>query len=203
MGGGTTDIALYFDESIRHTAVVGLGGKNVTSDIAIGIRTPVEKAEEIKKRFGCAYSSLVKSDEYISVPGVGGREQREVSKAVLASIIEPRVEEILSLALREIKRTEYADMLGAGVVLTGGCALMDGIQELAEKVFEMPVKIGYPTGFGGLTEAAKSPVHATGVGLCMYGVKHAKAKKGRKGGSQDENFKKIVDKMKLWVKEFF
>jgi cell division protein FtsA len=203
MGGGTTDIALYFDESIRHTAVVGLGGKNVTSDIAIGIRTPVEKAEEIKKRFGCAYSSLVKSDEYISVPGVGGREQREVSKAVLASIIEPRVEEILSLALREIKRTEYADMLGAGVVLTGGCALMDGIQELAEKVFEMPVKIGFPTGFGGLTEAAKSPVHATGVGLCMYGVKHTKGKKGRKGGSQDDNFKKIVDKMKLWVKEFF
>jgi cell division protein FtsA len=201
--GGTTDIALYFDESIRHTAVVGLGGKNVTSDIAIGIRTPVEKAEEIKKRFGCAYSSLVKSDEYISVPGVGGREQREVSKAVLASIIEPRIEEILSLALREIKRTEYADMLGAGVVLTGGCALMEGIQELSEKVFEMPVKIGVPTGFGGLTEAAKSPVHATGVGLCLYGVKNAKAKKGKRGGGQDDNFKKIVDKMKIWVKEFF
>jgi cell division protein FtsA len=203
MGGGTTDIALYFDESIRHTAVVGLGGKNVTSDIAIGIRTPVDKAEEIKKRFGCAYSSLVKSDEYISVPGVGGREQREVSKAVLASIIEPRMEEILSLALREIKRTEYADMLGAGIVLTGGCALMDGIQELAEKVFEMPVKIGVPTGFGGLTEAAKSPVHATGVGLCLYGVKNAKVKKGKKSGSQDDNFKKIFDKMKIWVKEFF
>jgi cell division protein FtsA len=203
MGGGTTDIALYFDESIRHTAVVGLGGKNVTSDIAIGIRTPVEKAEEIKKRFGCAYSSLVKSDEYISVPGVGGREQREVSKAVLASIIEPRIEEILSLALREIKRTEYADMLGAGVVLTGGCALMEGIQELSEKVFEMPVKIGVPTGFGGLTEAAKSPVHATGVGLCLYGVKNAKAKKGKRGGGQDDNFKKIFDKMKIWVKEFF
>jgi len=202
MGGGTTDIALYFDESIRHTAVVGLGGKNVTSDIAIGIRTPIEKAEEIKKRYGCAYSALVKNDEYISVPGVGGREQREVSKAVLASIIEPRLEEILSLALREIKRTEYSDMLGAGVVLTGGCALMEGIQELAEKVFEMPVKIGFPTGFGGLTEAAKSPVHATGVGLCMYGVKHAKAKKGRKGGG-DDNFKKIFDKMKIWVKEFF
>jgi cell division protein FtsA len=203
MGGGTTDIAIYFDESIRHTAVVGLGGKNVTSDIAIGIRTPIERAEEIKKQYGCAYSPLVKSDEYISVPGVGGREQREVSKAVLASIIEPRLEEMLSLTLREIKRTEYADMLGAGVVLTGGGALMEGIQELAEKVFEMPVKIGVPTGFGGLTEAAKSPVHATGVGLCIYGVKHGRSKKGKKSSAADDNFKKIFDKMKAWVKEFF
>ena len=203
MGGGTTDIALYFDESIRHTAVVGLGGKNVTSDIAIGIRTPMEKAEEIKKKYGCAYSALVKNDEFISVPGVGGREQREVSKVVLSSIIEPRLEEILSLALREIKRTEYADMLGAGVVLTGGCALMEGIQELAEKVFEMPVKIGVPTGFGGLTEAAKSPVHSTGVGLCMYGVRQLNAKKVRKGGGGEDSFKKVFDKMKVWVKEFF
>ena len=203
MGGGTTDIAIYFDESIRHTAVVGLGGKNVTSDIAIGIRTPIERAEEIKKQYGCAYSPLVKGTEYISVPGVGGREQREVSKAVLSSIIEPRLEEILSLALREIKRTEYADMLGAGVVLTGGGSLMDGIQELSEKVFEMPVKLGIPTGFGGLTEAAKSPVHATGVGLCMYGMEQMKNRKGKKIISGDDNFKRILDKMKSWVKEFF
>lgn len=204
MGGGTTDIAIYFDESIRHTAVVGLGGKNVTSDIAIGIRTPIDRAEEIKKQYGCAFSPLVKSTEYLSVPGVGGREQREVSKAVLSSIIEPRLEEILSLALREIKRTEYADMLGAGVVLTGGGSLMDGIQELAEKVFEMPVKLGVPSGFGGLTEAAKSPIHATGVGLCMYGVEQSKkSTKGKKTMQGDDNFKKIFDKMKSWVKEFF
>lgn len=203
MGGGTTDIAIYFDESIRHTAVVGLGGKNVTSDIAIGIRTPVERAEEIKRQFGCAYSPLLKGTEYISVPGVGGREQREVSKAVLAGIIEPRLEEILSLALREIKRTEYSDMLGAGVVLTGGGALMDGIQELSERVFEMPVKIGVPSGFGGLTEAAKSPIHATGVGLCMYAMEQSKNRKSKKSISGDDNFKKIFDKMKVWVKEFF
>jgi len=203
MGGGTTDIAIYFDESIRHTAVVGLGGKNVTSDIAIGIRTPIDRAEEIKRQYGCAYSPLVKGNEYISVPGVGGREQREVSKAVLASIIEPRVEEILSLALREIKRTEYADMLGAGVVLTGGGSLMDGIQDLAEKVFEMPVKLGIPTGFGGLTEAAKSPIHATGVGLCMFGMDQSKNRKGKKHLSGDDNFRRIFEKMKSWVKEFF
>ncbi|MBD3346981.1 MAG: cell division protein FtsA [Chitinivibrionales bacterium] len=204
MGGGTTDVAIYSDESIRHTAVVGLGGKNVTSDIAIGIRTPVDKAEEIKKKYGCSYSPLIKTDEFVSVPGVGGREQREVSKAILTSIIEPRLEEILSLALREIKRTEYADMLGAGVVLTGGGAQMDGIQELAEKVFEMPVKIGIPSNFGGLTEAAKSPVHATGVGLCMYAVEQGRAKKRTgKGGKGDDTFRKIFDKMKSWVSEFF
>jgi cell division protein FtsA len=205
MGGGTTDVAIYFDESIRHTAVVGLGGKNVTSDIAIGIRTPIERAEEIKKQWGVAYTPLVKGTEYISVPGVGGREQREVSRAVLASIIEPRLEEILSLALREIKRTEYADMLGAGVVLTGGGALMEGIKELAEKVLEMPVKMGVPTGFGGLTEAAKTPVHATGVGLCLYGMEQLASKKGksRKAMGNDDSFKKIFVKMRSWVKEFF
>ncbi len=204
MGGGTTDIAIYFDESIRHTAVVGLGGKNVTSDIAIGIRTPIDRAEEIKKQYGCCYAPFVKANEYISVPGVGGREQREVSKSVLASIIEPRMEEILSLALREIKRTEYADMLGAGVVLTGGGSLMEGVQELAEKVFDMPVKLGVPRGFGGLTEAAKSPVHSTGVGLCMYGMgESSKKMQGKKNLGGEDNFKRIYDRMKTWVKDFF
>jgi len=203
IGGGTTDIAIYSEDSIRHTAVVGLGGEYVTKDIAIGIRTPIEKAEEIKKQYGCAFSPLVKSNEYVSVPGVGGREQREISKAVLASIIEPRLEEILSLALREIKRTEYADMLGAGIVLTGGGALMEGVQELAERVFEMPVKIGLPTGFGGLTEAARSPVHATGVGLCMYGIEASKNRTGKRTYMSGGSFKQVWDRMKGWLKEFF
>jgi len=202
MGGGTTDLAIYSENSIRHTGVVGLGGEYVTKDIAIGIRTPIEKAEEIKRNFGCAFSPLLKSNEYVNVPGVGGREQREVSKAVLASIIEPRLEEILSLTLREIKRTEYADMLGAGIVLTGGASLMDGVQELAERVFEMPVKLGIPMGFGGLTEAARSPVHATGVGLCLYGVQHHQQRKIRKSVGED-NFRKIFARMKTWVREFF
>lgn len=203
MGGGTTDIAIYFDESIRQTAVVALGGKNVTSDIAIGIRTPIDRAEEIKRQYGCAFASLVKGDEFISVPGVGGREQREVSKAVLAGIIEPRVEEIFALALRELQRSEYAEMLGAGIVLTGGGSMMDGIKELAERVFEMPVKLGVPYGFGGLTEAAKSPIHATGVGLCMYGWEQRDKIKGGKSFRTDDTFKRIFEKMKTWVKEFF
>ncbi len=203
MGGGTTDIAIYFDESIRQTAVVALGGKNVTSDIAIGIRTPIDRAEEIKRQYGCAFSPLVKGNEFISVPGVGGREQREVSKAVLASIIEPRIEEIFALALRELKRTEYAEMLGAGIVLTGGGSQMEGIKELAEKVFEMPVKLGVPTGFGGLTEAAKMPIHATGVGLCMYGVEQRQKTKSKKSIGGEDTFRRIFARMKAWVKEFF
>jgi cell division protein FtsA len=203
MGGGTTDIAIYSEESIRHTAVVGLGGEYVTKDIAIGIRTPIDKAEEIKKQFGCAFSPLVKSNEYVNVPGVGGREQREVSRAVLSSIIEPRVEEILSLALREIKRTEFAEMLGAGIVITGGGALMEGMQELSERIFEMPVKIGIPSGFGGLTEAARSPIHATGVGLCKYAIESSTKGKEKKSFAGDDAFKKIFDKMKGWIKEFF
>lgn len=203
MGGGTTDIAIYSEDSIRHTAVVGLGGEYVTKDIAIGIRTPIEKAEEIKRLYGCSFSPLVNNNEYVNVPGVGGREQREVSRAVLASIIEPRVEEILSLALREIKRTEYADMLGAGIVITGGGALMEGIQELAERVFEMPVKIGIPAGFGGLTEAVKSPIHATGIGLCKFAVEASKEERGSRLVTGEDTFKKIFSKMKVWVKEFF
>jgi cell division protein FtsA len=146
---------------------------------------------------------LVSQDEYISVPGVGGREQREVPRTVLSSIIEPRQEEIFSLALREIKRTEYADTLGAGVVLTGGGALMEGVQELAERVFEMPVKLGSPKGFGGLTEAARSPLHATGVGLCMYGIEQGKTRKPKRKVGGDDTFKRILENMKTWIKDFF
>ncbi len=203
MGGGTTDIAIYFDESIRFTSVVALGGKNVTSDIAIGMRTPIERAEEIKRLYGCAFSPLVKGNEFISVPGVGGREQREVSRSVLASIIEPRIEEIFALVHREIKRSEFADVLGAGVVLTGGGSMMEGIKELAEKVFEMPVKLGVPQHISGLTEAAKSPIHATGVGLCMYGIEQEKKVKEGKVFGRGDIFKRIFERMKDWVKEFF
>ncbi len=203
MGGGTTDIAIYYENSIRHTAVVGMGGEYVTKDIAQGIRTPIDHAEEIKRLHGCAFAPLAKSQQFVSVPGVGGREQREVSRATLASIIEPRIEEILTIARREILRTEYASILGAGLVFTGGGALMEGIQELAEKVFEMPVKIGYPHGFGGLTEAARSPIHATGVGLCKYAMEKNWKQPDDKAAIGGDGFKPIFDRMASWVKEFF
>jgi cell division protein FtsA len=172
IGGGTADIAVYFDNSIRHTSTVPLGGKNVTNDIAIGLRTPIEQAEEIKIKYGAAIPSLVDANEMISVPGVGSRSTRDISRNVLASIIGPRMEEILTLAQREIKKANYVEPLAAGVVLTGGGALMPGLIEMAEQIMDMPVKLGIPGGFDGLTDMADSPIHSTGIGLIQYGVRH-------------------------------
>ncbi len=180
LGGGTTDFAIFFDGSIRHTGVVGLGGKNVTNDIAIGLRTPLDQAEEIKKVYGSAISSLVDSDETILVPGVGGGEPKQISRNVLASIIEPRMEEILSLTLQELKKSNHFDLLATGIVLTGGGSLMEGIVELTEKVFDVPVRTGKPTGIEGVEEMASSPIYSTGIGLILYGWEQLK--EGRSGG---------------------
>ncbi len=202
-GGGTVDIALFFEESIRHTAVIGLGGNNITSDIAIGLRTPLEQAEEIKKRYGYAVSREM-DEEPIVVPGVGGRAEREISRSVLTAIIEPRLEEIFQLAQREIKKTEYADMLAAGIVLTGGGAMMQGATELAEQIFDCPVKLGYPRVCGGLKDAAQHPCHATGVGLVYYGLGYLKSQfEEGQFHSQGDMFQPILSRMKEWVKEFF
>jgi cell division protein FtsA len=201
VGGGTTDLALFFEGSIRHTAVIGLGGNNVTNDIAIGLRTPAAQAELLKKKQCCAMQALVKQDEIIKVPGVGGREEREVSRQVLASIIEPRMEEIFSLTQREIKRTDYADLLAAGVVLTGGTASMQGMAELAEQIFNLPVRIGYPQGVGGLVDSVKDPIHATGVGLVLYGFQEGEG--GFAGVSEGKLFARILERMKRWFGDFF
>lgn len=173
LGGGVSNIAVYYDGSIRQTSTVPLGGKNVTNDIAIGLRTPIDQAEAIKIKYGAALPSLVDANELITVPGVGSRADREISRSVLASIIGPRMEEILSLAYREVKKSNFPDTLAAGVVLTGGGALLRGAEELAEQIFDMPVKIGLPRGFDGLAEIAGSPAQATGIGLIQYGLRHA------------------------------
>lgn len=199
LGGGTTDIAIFYEGSIRHTAVIGLGGKNVTNDIAFGLKTPTDYAEELKKNYGCAFVRSVDADEMIEVPGVGGREPRELSRSVLASIIEPRVEEILEFCLREVKREGCFEDLTSGVVLTGGGSLMEGVVELAEKVFDMPARVGRPKGITGLTEQASSPIHSTGVGLILYGQKHRKELNQKEGG----RFKKIFKYLKSWFNEFF
>jgi cell division protein FtsA len=202
IGGGTTDIAIFYDGSIRHTSVVGLGGANITNDIAIGLRTPRTHAEEIKIKYGSAMGSLMSAEAKIKVPGVGGREEREISAQVLGSIIEPRLEEILSLVQREIKKTDHADLLGAGIVLTGGTARMPGIAQLAEQIFDLPVKVGVPKGVGGLTDSVTDPLHATGVGLVLYGYENRF--KGGLSGVTDQNlFDKIVDKMKNWFGDLF
>ncbi len=198
VGGGTSDFAIFFEGSIRHTSVVGLGGVNITNDIAIGLRTPRAQAEEIKKRYGVALASLVDTNEMMEVPGVGGRKKREVSRQILASIIEPRVEEIFSLVEREIKRSGYDDRLTAGIVLTGGAAKMEGMDQLAERIFDLPVKVGVPKGFVGLTDAVSDPVFAAGIGLILYGYKH-----GDNAGLFEKRagfFDKIIKKIVNWFK---
>ncbi len=200
LGGGTTDIALFYDGSLRHTAVIGLGGGNITNDIAIGLRTPVDQAEEIKKSYGCALTRLVDPNEMIQVPGVGGRKPKEISRSVLATIIEPRVEEIYSLVLKEIRRTEFADGLAAGIVLTGGGSLMEGMVELAEQVFDMPTKVGYPAGINGSNEIISNPMYSTGVGLILWGFKKPEEKRDQKGKNI---IKRAVYRMKSWLGEYF
>jgi len=200
IGGGTTDLAIIFENSIRHTAVVGLGGKNVTSDIAIGLRTSLDQAEEIKKKYGCALEGLVKGNETFSVPGVGGRPAREVSRKELSSMIEPRMEELFMLALQEIKKSEFADLLISGVVLTGGGSSIVGAVELAEKIFDLPVKVGVPRGFGGLMDSVKSPTHATGVGLIYYGLKHRSQEKTANKKSRSGN---PFERLKKWFESIF
>ena len=203
LGGGTTDMALVFEGSIRHTAVIGLGGRNVTSDIAQGLRTPLDQAEEIKLKYGCARMSPQNNGEMIEVPGVGGRHSSEVPKSLLTEIIQPRIEEILTLAKREIQRSEYADFLNAGMVLTGGGAMIEGIAELAEEIFDMPVRLGIPCGFGGLVGLARSPIHATGTGLIHYGIHYKN--EDMHAASQDESdiFNTILNWMKRLAKDLF
>ncbi len=181
LGGGTTDVALFTDSSIRHTAVLGLGGRSVTNDIAIGLRTPVDHAEQIKIDHGAAMSTLVDPEEMISVPTVGERPAREVSRAILASIIEPRVEEIFRLVLKELKRTDFYQSVAGGVVLTGGGSLLNGIDLLAERIFDMPVRVGTPSGFTGISSIVTNPIYATAFGLVRYGIDHPEAEQGQPG----------------------
>ncbi|MDI6777068.1 MAG: cell division protein FtsA [Syntrophales bacterium] len=200
VGGGITNIVVFTEGSIKHTAVLLGGGNYLTSDISTGLRTPLTEAEKIKIKYGCAYIPLIRKDETIEVPSVGGREPREVSRQILGRIVEPRMEEILNMAYREIIRSGCEDHLAAGVVLTGGTAILEGITELAEQVFNMPVRRGYPTGIGGLTDVVKSPMYATGVGLVIYGSRNVPRDVFKRGG---EGFGNMVKKMKKWLLEFF
>lgn len=201
IGGGTTDIAVFADGSIKHTAVIALGGNHLTSDIAIGLRTPAVEAEKIKKKYGCALASMVKRDEMIEVPSVGGRKPRTVSRQILAEIIEPRVEEVMTLVNREVMKAGFEDVVASGVVLTGGSASLDGMTEIAEQVFNLPVRRGLPAGISGLTDIVNSPMYSTGVGLVLYGYKNRNEDKFRVG---DKNiFGKITKRMKDWLSEFF
>lgn len=207
MGGGTSDIAVFANGSIKYTAVLPFGGNNITNDIAIGLKTPLEEAEKIKKKFGSAFASIIGENETIEVPSVGGRKPRTLKRKTLADIIEPRVEEICNMLYEEIKKSGAEKLLASGVILTGGCANLDGIVELSENIFNLQTRIGYPTGVGGLVDVVNNPIYATGVGLliCGYknpGVKRPKFEKGRaiKNIYTGPN---ILKRMKEWFKEIF
>jgi cell division protein FtsA len=171
IGGGTTDVALLRDGAIWHTAILPLGGDHITNDVAVGLRTPMADAETLKKRHGCALTALVPSEETVDVPSVGGRKPRQLSRQVLSEIIQPRVEEIFTLVARDLARAGFQDAATAGVVVTGGTSLLDGVAELAEAVFDQPVRRGVPGDVAGLADVVRSPVHATAVGLALYGAR--------------------------------
>jgi cell division protein FtsA len=169
IGGGTTDMAIFLEGSLWHTEVLPIGGNHLTNDIAIGLRTPASEAEKIKIKYGCALSSLVKHEETLDVPSVGGRPPRNLSRQILCEIIEPRVDELFGMVQQRLKKTGYEDMCASGLVLTGGTALMEGLQEAAERSFGLPIRVGKPKNIGGLMDVVNSPVYATGVGLVLYG----------------------------------
>ncbi len=207
IGGGTTDIAIFIDGAIKHTSVLSLGGNQMTNDIAVGLRTPMAEAEKIKQKYGCCLSSLVGKDETIEVPSVGGRKPRVLSRQLLAEILEPRVQEIFDLVNRELIKSGYEDSIASGVVITGGSTILEGMPELAEQVFNLPVRRGVPANIGGLIDVVNSPVYATGVGLVVYGSKNATVEPfpshSPRGANDDNLFRRVSRRMKEWFSEFF
>jgi len=175
IGGGTTDIAVFSDGAIRHTAVIPIAGDQVTNDIAVALRTPTQYANEIKIKYACALRQLAAEDETIEVPSVGDREPRTLARQTLAEVVEPRYEELLGLVQAELRRSGFEEICAAGVVLTGGSSKMEGAIELAEEIFHMPVRLGYPQHISGLVDVVRNPIHSTGVGLLLFGNRQQSA----------------------------
>ncbi len=195
IGGGTSDIALFYEGCIRHTAVVALGGRNVTNDLAIMLRTPIESAERLKIDHGHALHCEGDKEMVVEVPGVNGRPSRRISRGLLVDIIQPRMVEILTIIYEEIKKSTYVNLMTTGLVLTGGASLLPGTMELAEEIFNMPVKIGHPTGFTGMIAEAGTPQCATGVGLIQYALKH-RGEEGPDYSKEKKSFSSLYEKFK-------
>jgi len=201
IGGGTTDIAIFTEGAIRHTAVIPIAGDQVTNDIAVALRTPTANAEEIKIKYACALAQLATAEETIEVPSVGDRPPRRLARQNLAEVVEPRYEELLTLIQAELRRSGFEDMIAAGMVLTGGSAKMEGLVELAEEILHMPVRLGAPQGVKGLTDVVRNPIYSTGVGLLLLGQKFHRdrlAEPGPGGG-----LRALLERMKSWFQGNF
>ena len=203
IGGGTTDISIFTEGAIRHTAVIPIAGDQVTNDIAVALRTPTQYAEDIKKKYGCALTQLAHRDETIEVPSVGDRPPRKLSRQTLAEVIEPRIEELYSLIQAELRRSGFEDLVGSGLVLTGGSAKMEGVVDLAEEVFHMPVRLGVPQYVGGLKGVVQNPIFATGVGLVLYGARCREGKQYVQNPGASVGVKGAWSKMKSWFQGNF
>jgi cell division protein FtsA len=202
IGGGTTDIAIFIDGAIRHTAVIPIAGDQVTNDIAVALRTPTQFADEIKIKYGCALRQLANANESIEVPSVGDRPPRRLARQTLAEVIEPRYEELLGLVQAELQRSGYEGLIAAGVVLTGGTAKMEGVIELAEEVFHLPVRLGLPQNVMGLADVVRNPIHATGVGLLLFACQNRAASRGADTKVRD-GVKGVWGRMKGWFQGSF
>lgn len=201
MGGGTTDIAVFCGGAIQHTAVIPIAGDQVTNDIAVSLRTPTQYAEEIKIKYACALSQLANVDETIEVPSVGDRPPRRLARQTLAEVVEPRYEELFSLVRDELRRSGFEELIAAGIVLTGGCAKMEGAIELAEEIFHVPVRLGIPQYVGGLSDVVRNPIHATGVGLLLYGKETVQARADR--SVANVGMPGVFERMKNWFQGNF
>lgn len=204
IGGGTTDIAIFADGHIKHTAVLAIGGDHITNDIAVGLQTPTREAENIKRKYGCALASMVNPDESVEVPSIGGHKPpRSVGRHILAQIIEPRVEEMFTLVSREIARSGFGEHITAGIVLTGGSSITEGMVELAEDIFNKPVRRGPPRGIGGLSDVVASPVYATAVGLVLFASRFDKEMSHRFPAEEGGSVRKAMQRMRDWFGGIF
>jgi cell division protein FtsA len=201
IGGGTTDIAVFNEGAIKHTAVIPIAGDQVTNDIAIAMRTPTQYAEEIKIKYACALRQLTNPDEVIEVPSVGDRAPRRLARQTLAEVVEPRYEELMSLIQAELRRSGYENLIAAGIVLTGGSSKMEGVVELAEEVFHMPVRLGVPQYVTGLIDVVRNPIHATGVGLLLFG--HMSEQSAEHRGNSSGGLSAVFGRVKNWIQGNF
>ncbi|MBL3557165.1 MULTISPECIES: cell division protein FtsA [Marinobacter] len=201
IGGGTTDIAVFTGGAIRHTAVIPIAGDQVTNDIAMALRTPTQNAEEIKIKYACALTQLAGADETIKVPSVGDRAPRDLSRQALAEVVEPRYEELFTLVQSELRRSGFEDLIPAGIVITGGSSTMEGVVELAEEIFHMPVRLACPQAVSGMTEVVNNPIYATGVGLLIHGFRQMDL--GRTPALKGEDAPTLFERMKAWFTGHF